>query len=1019
MVEPVTACAIGVTAAVTWGAEAASLAWDLTKGVAGNELHLRLRERLPSVYAHFARDRLPPNHDLERAAKEALQRALLSFAAGLRATTDATPTLRSKALAWLRRGPRFESHEAAWRREEEAGWLKAFRKLVDDDGGLAELELICATTARELLATVVHEPARELLHLSVQAWAERHMTDVPGWPAAWRDCLQQGWRIGADDEQRVTLYQAWALHFREAVKHRPAVFNIFAATALADGLPAAGAGSLEAVLRDALEAQTSDLAERLERIEAQLGRIEATTERTEQLVQQVLAALPATAAGQPFAELPAPPPHFMGRDTEVADLVNRLTRAPGGAGIITEGLRGMGGLGKTALALAVGHAARAHFTGGALFFRLGAHSGSPQSGMTARRRWLEWHAVAGEGALPDADEDAQPRYLARLGQAPGPVLVVVDDPADERDIRALRPRAGDALLVTARKPLAGLQPLELKALPAPAARALLRSVGRADLSDAEATVLARRCAWLPAVLLAAAGFLARRPGKPVADYLAELDADRLQALAKAANGDAELDVRVVLDYSLRQLAADERAALHALCVMPADFPRTIGAAVAGGNADLLDALAEAGVLEVDGERYLLHDLMREVAMASVASETLQAARGRHAEAMLGWVRACNAGYDSAEAMAPQRALSAFAAERRHLDAALRSLQTQPERSELFSNLVWSLVDVGAKLMPPQDRLPWHESAAQAVFLSGDRRAQAAHLLFQSSLQRELGRVTRADDLARQGLDINRKLAGELNTLEARRDLSVSLDRVGSVMEVQGEWSQAQTLYEESLGIARELANQLGTPRALRGLSVSLDNVGDVMEVQGEWAKAQALYEESLGIARELAENLGTPETRRDLSVSLNKVGSVMQAQGDGGRAQSLYEASLKIRRELADELGTPEARRDLSVSLNNIGGLMQAGRELLQAQALYEESQGIRRELAGELGTPEARRDLGVSLWRLALLADAQGRHDEVCALLREALPIFEDLNDLLATSQARAELEQIREWLDRAGCRS
>jgi hypothetical protein len=140
MVDPVSATAIGLVCTATVAPTLAGMAVDmlgsLTMGVLGNEAHHQLRRHLPEVYARFTRDRLPDNHELVRAERTALNRALLSFAAGVQATTDPSPSRYAKARAYLLRGPRFESEQAAFQRDGEAGWLVSFRALVDDEATL-------------------------------------------------------------------------------------------------------------------------------------------------------------------------------------------------------------------------------------------------------------------------------------------------------------------------------------------------------------------------------------------------------------------------------------------------------------------------------------------------------------------------------------------------------------------------------------------------------------------------------------------------------------------------------------------------------------------------------------------------------------------------------------------------------------------------------------------------------------------------------------------------------------------
>ena len=105
-----------------------------------------------------------------------------------------------------------------------------------------------------------------------------------------------------------------------------------------------------------------------------------------------------------------------------------------------------------------------------------------------------------------------------------------------------------------------------------------------------------------------------------------------------------------------------------------------------------------------------------------------------------------------------------------------------------------------------------------------------------------------EQLASAILQWSRDLAGELQTPEARRDVSVSLDRVGDVARAQGKLGEAETLYREGLDVARTLAGELQTPSARRDVSVSLDRVGDVARAQGKLGEAETLYREGLDFA---------------------------------------------------------------------------------------------------------------------------------------------------------------------------
>ena len=154
------------------------------------------------------------------------------------------------------------------------------------------------------------------------------------------------------------------------------------------------------------------------------------------------------------------------------------------------------------------------------------------------------------------------------------------------------------------------------------------------------------------------------------------------------------------------------------------------------------------------------------------------------------------------------------------------------------------------------------------------------------------------------------------------------DAVLDIAMTFGAVDVAEPAARELERLARGLEELLGTPEARRDLSVSLNNVGRVAEVRGEWGVAEAAYRESLGLARGLEELLGTPEARRDLSVSLDNVGRVAEVRGEWGVAEAAYRESLEVRRGLEELLGTPEARQDVSTSEENLKRLSQKRADL-------------------------------------------------------------------------------------------
>ena len=143
-----------------------------------------------------------------------------------------------------------------------------------------------------------------------------------------------------------------------------------------------------------------------------------------------------------------------------------------------------------------------------------------------------------------------------------------------------------------------------------------------------------------------------------------------------------------------------------------------------------------------------------------------------------------------------------------------------------------------------------------------------------------------EELALAILAHSRRMEREVQTPEARRDFSGSLDRVGDFMAESGKLREAETLYGEGLELRRTLAGELQTPEAMRELALSLDRVGDVMREWGELDQAATLYREGLELRRRLAGELQTPMARRDFSGSLHRVGGWLRLRANSPRRRS-------------------------------------------------------------------------------------------------------------------------------------
>ncbi|MEV5753300.1 tetratricopeptide repeat protein [Actinoallomurus sp. NPDC052308] len=329
---------------------------------------------------------------------------------------------------------------------------------------------------------------------------------------------------------------------------------------------------------------------------------------------------PAGAAPVPRpAQLPPDAGDFSGRAAPVRELTRLLVDGEART-IVISAIAGMAGVGKTTLAVHVAHGVEDVFPDGRLHVDLRAYD-APLAPADVLARFLRSLGVDGQ-KIPDTLDERAAMYRSLL--APRRVLVVLDNAADEAQVRPLLPGTPTcAVLLTSRRHLAGLEGahhLDLEVFDSGPAVELLGRIAGADRVAAEpdeALEIAALCGGLPLAVRICGARLRTRPHWRLTDLTRRLRDERSR-LDELAVGD--LAVRAGLSLSYAGLDADAKRLFRLLGLLDApDFASWVAAALLGvtpGRAERhLDELLDARLLDVrsadgPGVRYRFHDLVR-------------------------------------------------------------------------------------------------------------------------------------------------------------------------------------------------------------------------------------------------------------------------------------------------------------------------------------------------------------------------------------------------------------------------
>lgn len=715
-------------------------------------------------------------------------------------------------------------------------------------------------------------------------------------------------------------------------------------------------------------------------------------------------------------QLRAPVGDFVGREREIDQLVQALTK---GGGAAISGVRGMGGIGKTELAYVVANRLKDKFSDAQLIIEMRGASSSPLTPEQALQRVI--HAFERGTELPDDLSQLQGIYRSVLTGKK--VLILADDAEGKKQVRPLMPPSGCALLVTSRNrfSLQGMQTLDLELLsPEEAAKILLELCPRIGEYAGE---LAKLCGHLPLGLRVSASLLKENDSRSVARYLEQLRAERLKYLSDPDSpNDSQASVEASLRLSYNALGPVMQTAFCRLGVFPASFDLEAAKSVVIGERDVvevLELLRRRSLLEWDNQtqRYSLHDLVREFAAAQL--KDADAVRLRHAQFYETVLRSANDAYKQGGA-ALMRGLVLFDTERVNIEAGQSWAATRASNDDIVARLCIAYPSSALFVLllrhDPQTTIHWCEPALQAAIRLKDRAMEGALLGNLGLGYFHLGMVRRAIEYYEQQLAIMREIGN-------RWVEGTTLLHLGIAYAALGAIRRAIDCHEQALVIAREVGDRHGEGNSVAGLAMAYKSLGELQRATDYYAQALVIAREVGDLRNEVGSlnglgsvylNVGAPHTaidyfqqaliiaralgdRRTVGAILGNLGAVYTVLGKARKAIESSEQALGIHREYSD-------RRAEGNVLNNLGNAYANLGKLRRAIDLFEQHLVIARELGD-------RQSEAKGCWNLGQLLFHQGDLARALELMQICVDYLREIGYPDAEQRA-AYLEHLRQRL-------
>jgi tetratricopeptide (TPR) repeat protein/transcriptional regulator with XRE-family HTH domain len=683
-------------------------------------------------------------------------------------------------------------------------------------------------------------------------------------------------------------------------------------------------------------------------------------------------------------------------------------------------LNGLPGVGKTALSVAIAHddQVRTYFKDGILWASVGPQPNIP--GVFSR-----WGNLLGISFTQMTNLGSNEAKAKAIRNAIGgrSLLIIIDDAWKLEEALAFRVGGANcAHIVTTRFPLiashmASGNAILIRELDEKDSINLLNQLAPQVIYREQQKVhdLVKAVGGLPLALTLMGNYLRKQayngPARRITTALERLSKVEGRLKLKEPHIPAESHPSIPIEQSLsiqsiiavtdQQLDKETQNALYALSVFPPKpntFSEEAAIAVAACAYDQLDALSDSGLLENNGERYQLHQVISDYALLQIEEDKLDEAQERLITYITNYVQEHKKDYEQLEI------------ENDTIIAALESAESQEKLEELVQitcGFAPFLILRGFYQQASQHLEKAHEVALQ----QHDTYGVTGTLLYLGQISQKQGNFAQAEKCFQAGLHLARtdkeigricELLTGLGSIKWRMGIYdqalqylhegltlarytkdnqqiVGLLRIlGSVVGSSGDSSQAATYFQEALKLAQELGDR-------EQICVLLSNLGKAANEMGNTIQSEQYYKQGLQLARQIGD-------REQTCVLLINLGDLIGELGDYKQAAQYFQEGLVLARQI-------NHREWISALLINLGSAIVKEKKYQEAEIYFQEGLTI----AKQIGIP---RITAICLYEYGNLYLDCNQIDQAQRIFNEMLQIIlpehQDLSALANYSMAR-----------------
>ncbi|KAI0864540.1 kinesin light chain 1 [Xylaria cubensis] len=186
---------------------------------------------------------------------------------------------------------------------------------------------------------------------------------------------------------------------------------------------------------------------------------------------------------------------------------------------------------------------------------------------------------------------------------------------------------------------------------------------------------------------------------------------------------------------------------------------------------------------------------------------------------------------------------------------------------------------------------------------------------------------KAEGIYRQTLELKKKVLGKEHS-----DILGSMKNLGNVLYNQGKYEEAEGIYRQTLELRKRVLGK-EHPATL----CSMKNLGNVLYNQGKYEEAEGIYRKTLELEQKV---LGRkhPATL----CSMYNLGKVLNSQGKYEEAEGIYRKTIELKKKV---LGREHP--DTLCSMYNLGNVLYNQWKDEEAKGIYRQTLELRKKVLG------------------------------------------------------------------------